>query len=281
MSLSERLIQSGDDAGAVLELGFTSDTDSEEVEVKDAEVQLWSAACSIDPKWQLHDRERGRIYGTAARCLAFASRWDEARELCMRARSFFGGSPFDLVFNASVLARIELDRLRELGGGVSAIDSEVLVRALELAGTFDIAKPRRVREHLRNPEDPVRFALDLLLRSLLWVPDHGPLQLDSWLAALEPETKNNRSIFSLLSSGELRSHPSELIARHAGELLRANGEEGQAQSWFGLSIELCSSSGTDSTLHRMGKFTRRLGSDPSFLCDGPVGSIFNPTFEYR
>jgi hypothetical protein len=74
----------------------------------------------------------------------------------------------------------------------------------------------------------------------------------------------------------MRSHPSELIARHLGEL--ASPPDAR-KSWFELSLELSENAPAGGTIHRFGAFTRRLLSNEGPL--GPVGCVTNPTFEYR
>ena len=83
------------------------------------------------------------------------------------------------------------------------------------------------------------------------------------------------ALFGLLSSGECVSHPTELVARHAGELAKG----GAAKDWFDLSILQCERAPTG-TIRAFGEFTSRLrngAGEPS----GIAGSVSNPTFEYR
>src|SRR5213078_2052439 len=76
-----------------------------------AESRLWALAHVSRPS-NAPDRERGRCYGTVARSRAFLGEFNRARGTALRARSYFTGSGFDLAFNASVIARIELERIR-------------------------------------------------------------------------------------------------------------------------------------------------------------------------
>ncbi|MCE7894058.1 MAG: hypothetical protein DYH12_30895, partial [Sorangiineae bacterium PRO1] len=73
-----------------------------------------------------------------------------------------------------------------------------------------------------------------------------------------------------------RTHPSELLARHAAEL-----SEGAARAaWLALSLELTDAAPEGSTLRRFSAFTRGLqGGAP--VAEAVAGSELAPTFEYR
>jgi hypothetical protein len=93
---------------------------------------------------------------------------------------------------------------------------------------------------------------------------------------------SSSSLFRALGSGSLRTHPSELIARHAGEWLRSSAAARSGdRRWFELSLSICNESPADSTLRRLSIFTQRLETDPSFTREGPRNALLNPSFEYR
>ncbi len=240
------------------------------------EPALWRALLDRPPQWNAPDRERGRSYGTAARSMAFVGALDEALELAMRARGFFVDSTFDLRFNAAVVARILLER-RRLSPQPS--DQAALKPALDLAGCQALRTPKRAFEKI-SEASAQRFLLDLWLRRLLWSRDVDDERQSSWISGLAAAGAD--SLFSLLSRGELRSHPTELIARHAGELLLKHGEHERAIAWFGLSIEICESSPVG-TMRRFALFTKLLadGSEGPSAQLANQGSILAPSFEYR
>lgn len=238
---AEALVKAADEAGRVL---ATSEPPSE-------------------PSFNEPDRERGRCYGTAARSFAFIGDLVRARDLALRARSHFEGSPFDLRFNATVTARIELEDARR--ATERAAPNSALVTALALCGPTLL--PDDAEDRIR--ETPAaRFLLDLLLRTALWTQ----YAREDWLRALEATGK--RSLHARLSAGELRSHPTELIARHAAELV--GGES--ARRWFALSRAICDEA-PSGTMRRFALFTAHIsaGRRP----EGALGAILNPTFEFR
>lgn len=148
---------------------------------------------------------------------------------------------------------------------------------MALAGCRDVVVAGKAQERVRT-DAAARFAVDLILRALLWVKPLELARTDDWERALRDTSE--RSLLAVLSSGELRSHPTELIARHAGELLlRSRGSEA-AEPWFALSRAICLDAPGDSELRRCALFTERLQKEPS-LQAGPLGSVMNPSFEYR
>lgn len=259
------LVAAADVAGDIVALGMSAPPVRATVPDDADEQRLW-AALGRAPTWTAPDRERGRSYGTAARTHAFLGELDSARELCLRARGFFADSPFDLRFNASVLARIELERARLAPLGPP---SPILDAAMRLAGGGELDDPGSVAAMV-SKQPATRFALDLVLRRMLWTREDDRRR-DSWLRALRKE--GDQSLFHALAASELRTHPTELIARHAGELL---GDEPAAQRWFELSLAV-SGAAPSGTIRRFGDFTRRLPR----LASGPHGCLTNPSFEYR
>lgn len=255
------------DSGAAVEPRAAHDT---------REPSLWQALIHQDPTWDIPDTERGRSYGTAARSRAFIGQLDEALKLALKSRSFFAGSPFQLRFNASVIARILLEqqRLDPRNERQTAIDP-----AFELAGCRALRTPNKALAKIED-DAASRFALDLWLKRILWCRDLGDEQQTRWIEGLA--ATQAKSLFSLLSSGELRSHPTELIGRHAGEVLLLHGETKSARAWLDLSIELCSTS-PDGTMQRFADFTRLLidGDDRHPTHAAHPGSSLKPSFEYR
>jgi hypothetical protein len=264
-----------DEAGAVLEVAMPAGycelpppPDSPD------EASLWRALDHDAPRWQSPDLERGRCYGSVARTHAFLGDVDRALDLALRARSFFADSSIDLAFNASVIARIELERVRRTRRPASA----ALAAALTLAGVRSLSTPKAALGALvTNPA--ARFGIDLILRALAWNAGLDGLRPDDWRNALRKSGES--SLFGMLSTGEFRSHPTELIARHAAELLRAGGDEPAAQRWFELALALSREAAPGSTIARFAPFVAALASDPSFTGQGPEGCWLNPTFEYR
>ncbi len=78
-----------------------------------------------------------------------------------------------------------------------------------------------------------------------------------------------------------RSHPTELVARHAAEVLRkAGAAEAAVRAWFELSLAV-SDSAPEGTMRRLGTFTRALAEGSVLTTSAPYGSLLNPSFEYR
>ncbi len=252
-----------------------ADTDSRPQQSDTREPELWRALLDREPEWNAPDEERGRSYGTAARSMAFLGELDRAIQVAMKARSFFLNED-DLRFNAAVITRILLEQMRL---SPSAREPAALQPAFDLAGGHALLTANRARDRIE--ESPAhRFVLDLWLRRLLWSGNFEEEKRTAWIKGL---TANGRdSLFPLLSRGELRSHPTELIARHAGELLLRNGDREGANRWLDLSIAICDAS-PDGTLRRFGAFTKHLRANGGAPPPGsaPEGSILAPNFEYR
>ncbi|HEX7708246.1 MAG TPA: hypothetical protein VF701_17420 [Thermoanaerobaculia bacterium] len=260
-----------DDAGAVVEVALGHGQPRVSTPVDEA--SLWRAAGVPVPDLRIQDHERGRCYGTIARTHAFLGETEGAVRTALAARACFGDVPSELRFNAAVIARIELEHLR-LG---HPPHEDLLEIAMKLAGVDDIADPRTLAENLR--QDPgLRFRLDLRLRALLWAPrgDGAP----AWHKTLRRDDPG--SLYVQLATS-FRSHPTELIARHAAEWLRktAPEEHDAIQRWFDLSLAVCHESAEGGTLARLARFTEQLRDDPAFEAAAPAGSLLNPTFEYR
>ncbi len=240
-------------------------------EAAEAELHLRELIGDERPLWVRPDRQHGRAYGTAARSFAFCGRLDKALETAMTARRYFVGSPFDLKMNAAVMARIRLEQARL--GKLEASDP-VLRVLMQLSGASALGDPAATLEALKADAGN-RFALDLLLRQLLWeVPVSEQQAHESLLDSLSACEKS--PLFCWLR--DQRSHPTELIARHAAELLRAHGRSDKAvEAWFELSLALTENA--PGTLGRFAVFTRVLKGRGS--ADGPSGSVLNPCFEYR
>jgi hypothetical protein len=265
----ERIASNTVDLGVLLELCEPAPEPADgPLAPKEAELR-GALGCRGAP-WERNDREYGQCLGTVARSLAFAGHLDEALALLLRARARFRDSAFDLRFNAAVIARVELERARR-----GTPRRGVLSPTLELAGVPAGSKHAAVSALKTNPGD--RFALDLLLRTLLWAPDAiSDTARASWLAEIGKAPGGQ--LYPLLEMQ--RSHPTDLIARHAGELLaRSPSTTAAARLWFELSLAV-SERAPEGTLRRFSACTRALASGAVTL-SGVPGSILNPTFEYR
>ncbi|GAB4195507.1 MAG: hypothetical protein OHK0013_01730 [Sandaracinaceae bacterium] len=221
----------------------------------------------------------GRCFGTLARSQAFAGNWSAAISGALRARAHFGNSPFDLRFNASVLTRIlcEIARTNARPAGVDV--TQGLALALELMGVDVQAAPNDDTLAKRCRSMPAtRFELDAMLRSSLWAPGAVPEGTRARLLKILSRGAGS-ALYTALSSGDCRSHPSELVARHAGELVRQAAPQA-ARAWFDLSIALCEQAPPGSTLQAFSTFTRAL-AEGRLSSDAPPNCYLNPTFEYR
>lgn len=267
---ADELRQRCDDAGDVVEIAITRRGDSPAPRVPDdaSEVALWRCF-GREPRWRFPDRERGRLIGTAARSLAFAGELDRALEWGLDARSFFAEG-FDLRFNAAVLGRILLEKARVSG----APDLDRIQPVLDSAGVGGL-DARSVKKRVEE-NAAARFELDLVLRAILWAPG-AVRQVSRWRDVLEDD--GSSSVFATLAA--LRSHPTELIGRHAGEFLRAAGGHDAARRWFDLSLALSAEAEKDSAVARFAPFTRWLAQGGTGEPSGREGSVTNPTFEYR
>jgi hypothetical protein len=270
-----RLARTADEDGELIALALRQQAgERSSPGLEDAAEVALMAALGQEFCWQAPDQERGRLYGTAARSLAFSGKLEEALTLAAKARGFFMDSPLDLRINAAILSRILLEKAR-LSEGAQPRPSG-LHEALLRAGVGELRKARDAAERIER-EAGMRFTLDLILRSLLWAP--GCVPSEGWTDVLCD--RRPKSLFSTLSSGELRSHPTELIARHAGEWLARQQLRAEARAWFVLSHEVCVHSTEGSVLRRFLPFTSRLAEMLADCPEGRPGSILNPSFEYR
>jgi hypothetical protein len=236
------------------------------------ERKLWKLACGKEPDFMPPDLELGMAFGTIARSHAFLGQHDDALKAAMAARARFTNMTLELEVNAAVISRIEIERARCHPADARKRPG-LLEAALRLCRADALARGKSLPDLQAKPAE--RFALDIALRVLLWVPNppFGEKLLLDQLA--------HPDFVVTLSRGALRSHPSELLARHAAELLRRHGHSSAATQLFSLSRTLCAEHPEASTLGRLGHFTAKLHEDPTFQYEGPAGSVFNPTFEYR
>ncbi len=235
------------------------------------EKELWTLLAEPVPTAVIQDRELGRCLGTIARSLAFLGRYDDAVRAALAARSHFQGDAFDLRINANVLGRILLDACR---GGGAAERQNVIEKVLRLAGVSDLAMPQQVMLHL--VEAPaIRFSVDLLLRAIVFCPLAVDITLmRAWMADVERGASSQ--LYRVLSDEKLRSHPTEMLARHAGETCT---DDASKRAWLELSLELSRHAADGSTLRRLEPFTTALLEGR--LATGKPGAASNPTFEHR
>lgn len=264
---AEGLRQVADEAGDLVALAASRRGEPSRPDPGERELALWKAL-GRPYHGSPPDKERGRILGTAARSLAFANDLERSLEWVLDARALFD-EPFDLTFNSAVLARILLEQAR-LGDHRRG---NALSLALSLAGA-DLEP--RVAEKLLASDSGARFAVDIVLRAILWAPGSREAE-PRWRKALAEDGKD--SLYARLV--DQRSHPTELIARHAGELLLRGGDEPGAKRWFDLSLALSDGAPTDSAIRRFGTFTRLVASGGGVPAGAPLGSTENPSFEYR
>ncbi|NOJ83397.1 hypothetical protein [Myxococcus xanthus] len=267
------LIARADEAGVLLGLASHKYPDLSSME---SSPDALEAAIPHSPlqirEWHGPDRERGQMYGTASRTLAFCGEHEKAIHLALLARRHFAGSPEDLRINAAILARILIDRCRITPGAGNAGLSEVLASA----GIRDFMSPAEASRTIKS-DMSARFTLDLILRTLLWAP--GVIPESQWIDALC--SRERKAILSTLSAGHLGSHPTEMIARHAGEFLLQHNKREMSDLWFTLSRRLGETAPPESTLYRISVFTNKLATEPEAVPAGRSGSVLNPNFEYR
>lgn len=278
---TSRLAETARTAASLAELAFPSETQdvpaSRVAPKREADLRR---ALGLEPEVRSSlDGDVGRCVGTVARSHAFLGRWRAAIDTLLLARAHFGDSSFDLRFNATVLARM-LCEMARTNVSLPGVDTHAaLSLALELAGV-DVHEPLEGRAlAARCRATPaVRFALDVLLRAALWAPEVVPEQARHHL--VDVFRRGARSdLHEVLSSGDCRSHPTELLARHAGELIRPIASE-EARAWFDLSIALSDEAPAGSTLRAFAPFTRALAEGRAPI-DAPPNTPMNPTFEYR
>lgn len=238
--------------------------------VSDAEKRLRRLLQDSGPVWLRRDCGHGRAYGTASRSLAFCGKLEQALQAALQSRRFFANSSQDLNVNACNLARIRAEQARL---GQLTPEDELLQYLVELTGGAQMSGVNvAIRELKRNRA--ARFALDILLRQLRW--NVAPGRKTASIPLLADAGAKNSKLFTFLTTQ--RSHPTELIARHIGELLLRDNHASAADRWFQLSVELTIDKG-ETTLGRFTPFTEALREGRA--ADGPPGSVLNPTFEYR
>lgn len=235
------------------------------------EAELWTLLGQPAPAAVMYDRVLGRCLGTVARSLAFLGRHDDAVRAALGARSYVQGDAFELRNNATSLGRILLDACRS---GGAAERKSAIEKALRLAGASDLVIREQVLLHL--PDAPaLRFSVDLLLRAIIFCPLAVDITLmRSWTADIEKG--RSAELYEVLTGSALRSHPSELIARHAGEICTNDASK---HAWLELSREISSAAAENSTPRRLEPFTRALLEGAP--ATGTRGSTSNPTFEHR
>jgi hypothetical protein len=274
-SSAERLLKSAEEDGTLIDLAIRHQQGLRAPPAPDDALErALLTALGGEVRWEAPDRERGRLYGTAARSLAFLGKLDEALAQALKARRYFADSAMDLRMNATIIVRILLEKARLAGSAATCPPGTR--ESLARAGVEELRKPKEAARLIAH-DAGMRFTLDLVLRALLWAP--AVVSAEGWSEPLRD--RGPKSLFRTLSSGELRSHPTELIARHAGELLARHGAQAEAQEWFSLSLELCEATPVGSVLRRFMPFTRRLANGSAAPAQGRLGSILNPSFEYR
>jgi tetratricopeptide (TPR) repeat protein len=216
---------------------------------------------------QIKDPSIGGALGTMGRCCAFLGLHKEAIDCLEHAGEHFI-SPLDLSLNAHFLLHVELDRPDGCDAGkVNALFNRI-VQVVDRA-------PEKITQSIRDGNLALRFSLDLLLKAMMADVALEGMDRGKWRDAFIDNKEGG--LFRTLSG--LHSHPTELVGRHAGELLRKLGNEDAARQWFELGIVVGEKGGD--TMQRLALFTRRLldGKGPDLAT--PIGSVFNPNFEYR
>lgn len=268
-ALERRATSAGELADVVPDVR-ADDGQDRDVPASDDELRLWSALGEARGRC-IPDREVGRCFGTVARTWAFLGDHERAVRAALQARRRFGDDAFDLRFNAIVLLTILCDEAR-VAGAERARSTAIAALLDQVCGArFD--RPREVVTRL-DAAPGERFALDRLLRALLWARSavRAPLAR-AWREHL---AEGRDSVLFKALALRHRTHPSELLARHAAEL-----SEGAARAaWLALSLELTDAAPEGSTLRRFSAFTRGLqGGAP--VAEAVAGSELAPTFEYR
>jgi|GEM_PF-2246772 len=218
-------------------------------------------------KNEVKDPSFGAALGTLGRCCAFLGLHKEATDCLEHATRHFISS-LDLSLNASFLLHIEFDR----PGGPDANKVNALFNRIL---PVENRSPGVIVQSILNGNPGICFSMDLLLKALLANASVEGVDLDKWHIGLSDGKKDG--LFQIFSG--MHSHPTELIGRHAGELLRKTKNETMARQWFELGILVGNKGGE--TMQRLAMFTKRLldGKGPDLK--QPIGSIFNPNFEYR
>jgi hypothetical protein len=208
----------------------------------------------------------GAALGTFGRTLAFLGQHDDATTSLLRSRRCFS-SASDLCANAVYLTHVELDR-------PSRTDPDCFEQFLSLALEPAHRTPDLCSQRLLH-DDGFRFLLNVLLKALAFGLTPTGVDQELWAEALS--STGDESAFS--SIARLRSHPSELLARHAGEVLSRWDRPAEAARWLDLSVKVGRSG--EETMRRLAQFTERLANGDGADLRAPRGSVFNPCFEYR
>lgn len=209
----------------------------------------------------------GKALGSLGRSWGFLGRHDQAARALLDARSLFVASK-DRTRCVHHLAHLELDRGPRFNDGL-------LQRMLDQILPAAARAPEVNLHRLSGGDKAFRFTINLLLKTLLRSRAVPGLDRRTWATAFSAE--GTGSWFDEVRS--LRSRPTDLLARHAAELLRVSGEEEAAGRWFALGVEVGREGGI--TMQRMAAFTERLWRGGGEDAAAPRGSILNPCYEYR
>jgi hypothetical protein len=224
-------------------------------------------ALGAEPIHQAADPLLGAALGTLGRTLAFLGHHDEAVQRLLEARSCFAGR-LDRVVNATYLAHVELDRPE--GPDRSRLNL-ILDCVIPRSGRSAAACIAR----LQTGDAAFRFSANVILKALAAGYEIEDCPAEEWVDALR--ATGSRSLLGLLRS--IGSHPTELVARHAAELLLRFGARDAATRWFDLGIGTAMQGGA--TMQRLGRFTERLSHGYGPDQTAPRGSVDNPCYEYR
>lgn len=206
----------------------------------------------------------GAALGTLGRTRAFLGDHDAAARTLLEARSQFA-TDLDRAVNSAFLAHLELDR------GPQA-DAGRLERVLTTLAPEHARTPVHAVARLRAEDFGFRFTLDILLKTLATGVALDGTSHSDWQEALLGD-----ELFDLLTVQ--RSHPTELIGRHAGEVLQRGGHAAEAQRWFTLSVQVAAAGG--SALQRTAVFTNLLAQHGAQAATGPRGCLTNPCYAQR
>ncbi|MCA9644186.1 MAG: hypothetical protein KC492_26010 [Myxococcales bacterium] len=210
------------------------------------------------------DPALGAALGTLGRTRAFLGDHDAAARTLLEARSQFA-TELDRSVNAAFLAHLELDR-------GSDADASRLERVLSTLAPEHARTPVHAVARLRAEDFGFRFTLDILLKTLATGVALDGTSHSDWQEALLGD-----ELFDLLTVQ--RSHPTELIGRHAGEVLQRGGHAAEAQRWFTLSVQVAAAGG--SALQRTAVFTNLLAQHGAQAATGPRGCLTNPCYAQR
>jgi hypothetical protein len=222
---------------------------------------------NTNPDNRIRDPFFGGAMGTVGRGFGFLGLYGKAVECLESAAEHFVG-PLDLSLNAHYLLHVELDRP---GGPDSVRVNTIFNRILPVAERT----AEKIAQSIRAGNLALRFTLDLLLKAMIWNVAVDGVDRTSWRDALN--SCDDDGLLWILAT--IHSHPTELIGRHAGEFLRACGNDEEARQWFELGILVAERGGE--TMQRLGLFTRWLLDGHGPDVSKPVGSVLNPNFEYR